>query len=149
MDLYEKSVMYYLVANGETFVAPHINLGKGLDRPDFIAIRPSKKEAYVVVIADAHHPERLIQRVEKSELEGLDVLRDHLERRRIADADWSCKVLLFVENESLTWFRKNIIDRENVIILSIDKAVESWRWNKQVWTSYFSFENEALKLSTH
>ena len=149
MDRFEKSVMYYLVANGETFVAPHINLGKGLDRADFIAIRPSKKEAYVVVIADSHHPESLIQRVAENELEGLDVLREHLVNRRIADSDWSCKVLLFVENENLAWFRENIKDRKNVIILSIDNAIESWKWNKHMWTSYFSFENEALKLCIH
>ena len=146
--MYEKSVMYYLVANGETFIAPYSNLGKGLDRTDFIAIRPSKKEAYVVVIADSHRPESLIQRVEKCELEGLDVLRDHLESRGIADSAWSCKVLLFVQNENLNWFRENIYHRKNVIILSIDNAVESWRWNSHVWASYFSFENEALKLST-
>ena len=147
MDVYEKSVMYYLVANGETFIAPHSNLGKGLSSPDFIAIRPSKKEAFLVVISDSRRPESLIQKVEECELKGLDVLRDHLENRGIADSEWSYKLMLFVQKENLEWFRENINHRKNVIIFSVDNAIESWRWNSYVWTSYFSFENEAQKLS--
>ena len=149
MDLYEKSVMHYLVANGETFVAPQINLGKGLRSPDFIAIRPSQKKAYVVVLTDSRNPDSLIKRANAYATEGLRILQKHLEGRGISDSSWSYRVLLFVRREDLDLFKEEIKYRNNVNILCIEDAIESWRWNAQVWTSDFLFEeSEDLEHST-
>ena len=44
MDQYEQAVISCLTANGETFVAPQFDLGKGWSCPDFVAIDALQKD---------------------------------------------------------------------------------------------------------
>lgn len=63
MDQYEEAVMHCLVANRETFVAPHFDLGRGWSGPDFVAIRPPKKRVYAVEVTASGYPVGLIEKV--------------------------------------------------------------------------------------
>ena len=145
MDLYETAVMYFLVANGETFIAPHINLGHGAIRPNFIAIRPSKRTAYVVDVTSSGDQSSLIEKMKANKNKWITLLKKHIEKRGIADPKWSYKVLLFIRSDQRDQVKQKLGRFKKLHVLCLENAVESWRWNKQVWTSDFSFEAEAQK----
>lgn len=147
MDQFEEAVMYCLVANGETFVAPQFDIEDGWSRPDFIAIRPSRKKVYVVEVTVSGNPDGLVEKVNAREKHWMNPLRKCLEQRGIADSSWLYGVLVFVRRDQCGWVKGRIKDATNVTVLCLEEAIASWEWNEQVWTPEFSFETGALKCA--
>ena len=69
MDRHEEAVMQLLTANGETFVAPKYEVADGWQCPAFVALRPARRQVYVVEVSASGYPlalvNRLNERVEK------------------------------------------------------------------------------------
>jgi hypothetical protein len=145
MDQYEQSVMSCLTANGETFVAPQFNLGKGWSCPDLVAIRPFQKKVYVVEVTASGNPVGLVKKVNDRDSQWLRKLREHLEERGITGPDWSYGVLVFLRQDQCKWFKGRIKDHIGVYVLCLEDAIMCWEWSERVWTSNFSFEAGALK----
>jgi Holliday junction resolvase-like predicted endonuclease len=145
MDLYEEAVMYCLVANGETFVAPQFEIGKGWSCPDFVAIRPSKRKVYVVEVTAAGGVGGLVEKVHARQSQWISRLRKHLEEIGVVGSDWSYSVLVFVRRDQYGWFKGRIADAAGVTVFCLEDAIAHWEWNPSVWTSNFSFETDALK----
>src|SRR5882762_8106892 len=148
MDRHEEAVMHCLTANGETFVSPELDLGNGWSRPDFVAIRPPKKKAYVVEVTASGHPSELVEKINARENQWLRVLRQHLERAEIADSTWSYSVLVFVRRDQLEWMQNRINDKTRVTVLCLEEASSDWEWPAEVWTPRFAFETGYLKRPT-
>lgn len=145
MDSYEEAVMGCLVANGETFVVPQMDIGGGWCRPDFVAIRPPKRQVYVVEVTTSGMPRGLVEKVNDRDHQWLLQLRAHLEGRRICDQDWIYSVLVFVRRDQEGWFREQISDCAGVTVLCVEDAFAHWEWNEKVWTGDFSFETDKLR----
>lgn len=145
MDQYEQAVMSCLTANGETFVAPQFDLGNGWSCPDFVAIRPPQKKVYVVEVTASGNPVGLAEKVINRENQWLKLLREHLEKRRITELDWSYRVLVFLRSDQCDDFKRRIKEPTDASILCLEDAIKCWEWNEKVWTSNFSFEADALK----
>ncbi len=145
MERHEEAVMYCLTANGETFVVPEPDLGEGWSRPDFIAIRPSKKKAYLVEVTTSGNPVGLVKKVNSREKQWMELYRQLLEKLGIADHTWSYGVLIFVRSDQYDWFRTKIDDRRDVTLLRLEEAMANWEWSDRVGTPDFEFETDALK----
>ena len=69
MDRHEEAVMQLLTANGETFVAPKYEVADGWQCPAFVALRPARRQVYVVEVSASGYPlalvNRLNERIEK------------------------------------------------------------------------------------
>src|SRR3990167_5250744 len=100
--------MYCLVANGETSVAPQYDIGKGWSRPDFVAVRPPKKQIYVVEVSAAGNLTDLVEKVRAREKQWLSQLRPHLEHLNLAAPDWSYRILTFIRRDQIGWFSQSL-----------------------------------------
>ena len=145
MDRHEEAVMACITANGETFVAHEFELGGGWSRPDFIAIRPPKRQVYIVEVTVSGNPTKLIERVNNREAHWLAPLRPRLEELHIVDATWSYSVLLFVRRDQIDWVKQKINDLTGVRVLCLDDASADWEWRDEVWSNDFSFERGEIK----
>jgi len=145
MDQYEQAVISCLTANGETFVAPQFDIGRGWSCPDFVAIRPPQRKVYVVEVTASGNPIGLAKKVNDRDNHWFNKLQKHLEERNIAGPDWSYEVLVFIRYDQRAWFKKRVKDHAGVSILCLEDAIASWEWSEQVWTSNFSFETDELK----
>jgi hypothetical protein len=149
MDHHEEAVMHCLTANGETFVASEPELGDRWSRPDFIAIRPPKKQAYVVEVSDSGYPRGLVAKVNVRENQWLKLLRQHLENRGIADATWSYRVLVFVRRDQRDYVQARIKDKSDIAVLCLEEASADWEWSDMVSTPDFSFEADPIARGAH
>jgi hypothetical protein len=148
MDRHEEAVMHCLTANGETFLAHEPDLGRGWSRPDFVAIRPPKKRAYIIEVTDSGKPAELVEKVNAREKQWLNFLRAHLESLDIANKTWSYGVLVFARRDQRDWLKSHINDMTDVTILCLEEAASDWEWPDHIWTSNFSFETDVLKRAT-
>src|SRR5471030_809808 len=123
MECFEEMVMNCVVANGETFVSPQFDLGRGWSRLDFVAIRPPKKKAYLVEVTAHGSATDLIEKINKREHQWLSQLREALEQRQIATPDWAYQVLAFVRRDQYSWFKGRInAPAQDVTVLTIEDA---------------------------
>lgn len=132
MDAYEQAVMSCLVANGETFVSPEMELGGGWSRADFVAIRPPKRQVYIVEVTASGKPTGLLEKVNNRDKQWLIPLKSHLENRRICDNGWSYRVLAFVRRDQFEWFKPRITGSPNVTVLCVEDAITHWEWDNKI-----------------
>jgi hypothetical protein len=148
MDDYLQSVMRCLTANGETFVAHEYPVEGGWNPPDFVALRPRKRTVYVVAVSAADNLFQLVKKVVTRDEQWLAKLAPQLSRLKLVGLGWRYQVLVFIQEEQMRWFRKKVGSPKDVTILSLEQAMEHWRWDPKVWTAGFSFETDALRRVT-
>ncbi len=145
MDEYEQAVMRCLAANGETFVAYEYPVEGGWSYPDFVALRSRLKTVYVVEVSAGGDLSKLVKKVVAREEQWITKLRAQLSRLKLVGPDWRYQILVFIQEEQIEWFLKKIGSPKDVTVLSLEQAIEHWKWDPKVWTSNFSFETDALK----
>ena len=145
MDIYEEMVMTFLVANKETFIVPQYPIGQGWSYPDFLAIRPAKKHAYIVEVSSAWNLETLLKKVRSRDTQWLTNLANQLKSLCITEETWVYRVLIFVRRERIEWFRKGIGDSRDVLVIPLEITFTPWNWKDIVYTSDFSFERDAFE----
>lgn len=147
VDIYEEAVMNCLVANGETFVVPQYDVGGGWSRPDFVALRPAKKEVYVVEVSSSGSLNGLVEKIGARQSHWLSPLKAQLERLGIASPNWGYRILVFVRSDQFSWITRAIGQPDDVTVLRLEEAFAHWNWERKVWTHTYSFEPEALNQS--
>jgi hypothetical protein len=60
MDRHEEAVMQLMTANGDTFIAAHYDVAAGWMRPSLVALRPAKKQVWVVEVSASGYPLGLV-----------------------------------------------------------------------------------------
>jgi hypothetical protein len=146
MDIYEEAVMYCLTANGETFVSPQCDLGKGWSRPDFVALRPPKMHVYVVEVTTAGDLGSLLEKLPDRERQWFVPLRSYLAEGGLAGSDWSygsspsCAAINSHGGGSA--FRaRQVLPRSP----SGEDAVTRWLWDERVRSRDFDFEGDLVR----
>ena len=147
MDRFEEAVMLYVVANGETFLAPQFNIDDGWSCPDFVAIRPPKKTVYVVEVTVAADTTRLAEKITDRENQWFGRLRAQFLQTAVIDAEWSFRALAFVRRDQMAWLAGRIEPAPDVTVLAVEDAMAGWAWNNKVRTSDYTFDQDALRSS--
>ncbi len=139
MDRHEEAVMQLLTANGDTFIAPKYEVASGWMCPSFVALRPAKKQVWVVEVTASGYPlaevDRINQRVEK----WYAPLLEQLQRLQISGSDWSIGLLLFAREDQIEWLKSRAKDLSGVHVLSLETASSPWLWDGMVWTEDMDF----------
>ena len=147
---FEFLVQKFLVENGVTFLAPQFQLiyDKELDsggsNPDFVAIRPSWSEIFVVEVSVSGNLNRLVEKTRDRERQWLRALRQTLTAKRIINDDWRIEVLAFIRQDQMAWFTSAIGQAADVHVWPIEFTLEPWRWPAEVRDATFDLRNTAL-----
>lgn len=139
---HELAVMEFLTANGTTFICPQYPVGGGWSCPDFVAIRPAKKECLVVEVSTGWDLSGLAKKVQNREHQWLNLLRAHLAKTGVCDKDWSFNVLVFIRSERIEWFRNRIGQSSDVHIFEIEQTLTPWVWPAKVRSPDFIFQGK-------
>ena len=152
---YELRVQHFLVENGVTFIAPQFELlfSKELDsggsKPDFVAIRPGKKECFIVEVSVSGNPGGLADKINIRERQWYRALRDRLTRTGVIDDSWSMEVLAFVRADQIDWFVKRLNGGKDIHVWPIEYVLQHWLWPSEVRSPEFDFRNTELAHSNH
>ena len=139
MDRHEEAVMHLLTANGETFVAPHYDVAEGWISPSFVAIRPARKQVYVVEVTASGFALSLVNKLNERIEKWYAPLLLQLQRLGIAAPDWSINTLAFVRSDQMEWLKERVKDLSGVHLLSLEEASAHWNWSDVVWTEDYDF----------
>ena len=145
---YESAVLDFLVANGNTFVSPQYSVETSWSCPDFLAIRPSKKECFVVEVSSGWNLQKLVEKVRTRDNQWFSKLRLHLEKLEICDEEWSLHALVFVRSERIEWFEAAIQQANDVHVWPLEITLTSWAWPDEVRSPNFSFISDKAKIVT-
>lgn len=150
---YELRVQHFLVENGVTFIAPQFGLAyskeleSGGSNPDFVAIRPGKKECFVVEVSVSGGPGSLAEKIKIREKQWYRVLRDRLTRAGVINDSWSMEVLAFVRADQLEWFVNRVGSGNDVHVWPIEYVLQHWLWPSEVRGPEFDFRKTELAHS--
>lgn len=139
MDRHEEAVMQFLTANGDTFVAPQYEVAAGWMCPSFVALRPAKKQVWVVEVTASGYPLALVDKINQRVEKWYAPLLEQLQRLQISGSDWSIGLLVFVRDDQIEWLRARVKDMAGVQVLSLEIASSPWLWDGQVWTEDMDF----------
>lgn len=147
---YEFLVQNFLVENGVTFLAPQFSLmySKDLDsggsKPDFVAIRPGKKECFVVEVNVSGDPTGLLEKVNNREKQWYRALRARLLQDQVIDEGWSIEVLVFIRTDQRSRFINGLMNGNDVHVWPIELVLRPWDWPTQVRSPDFDFRKIEL-----
>jgi len=145
MDAFEEAVMYCLVANGETFVAPQFDVGKGWSRPDFVAIRPAKKTVYIVEVSTAGSLSDMARKINNRAVQWVSPVRDQLLQSSTTGEDWTFQVLAFVRRDQIEWLKAKVtLPAPDVTLLTVEDAISHWQWNDSMRTARHEFGDHPM-----
>lgn len=139
MDRHEEAVMQLLTANGETFVAPRYELADGWQCPSFVALRPARREVYVVEVSASGYPLALVNRINERAQRWYAPLLAQLQDYALVSPDWGVGCLAFVRSDQIAWLKERVKDLSGVHVLSLEQASSPWNWDDAVWTPDFDF----------
>lgn len=148
MDRHEEAVMQLLTANGETFVAHHYDVASGWQSPSFVAIRPTKRELYVVEVSASGFPLGLVNKLNERVGKWYAPLLEQLQALGVTDAQWSINTLVFVRSDQITWLHERVKDMSGVHVLSLEAASANWNWADLVWTEEYDFASGEIPQRT-
>lgn len=144
MDVFDEIVMSYLVHEGDTFVSPQFTIkstnGKVWSCPDFLALNMRKKVASIVEISTASDISGLLKKVNDRNKQWLTNLKEQLIREHILDATWKFNVRVFLRDDLMAAFKKQIIGSNNVGIESLENMC--FRWSPEWWKKKLSLEDQ-------
>lgn len=144
MDRHEEAVMQWLTANGETFIAPRYELADGWVCPSFVALRPAKKEVWVVEVSASGYPLGLVDRINQRVEKWYGPLLAQLQRLQVCGSDWSIGSLVVVREDQIAWLQGRVQDLSGVQVLSLEVASSPWRWAGVVWTEDMDFHQGTI-----
>lgn len=139
MDRHDEAVMQLLTANGDTFIAPHYEVAAGWMCPSFVALRPAKKQVWVVEVTASGYPLGLVDRINQRIEKWYAPLLEQLQRLQVTHGDWSIGLLVFVRDDQIEWLKGRVKDLAGVQVLSLETASSPWAWHGSVWTEDFDF----------
>lgn len=139
MDRHEEAVMQWLTANGETFIAPKYEVAAGWMCPSFVALRPSKKQIWVVAVSASGYPLAVVDRINQRIEKWYAPLLEQLQRLQVVQGDWSIGLLVLVRDDQIDWLRARVQDLSGVQVLSLETASQPWNWDGVVWTEDLDF----------
>lgn len=144
MDRHEEAVMQLLTANGETFVAPKYELTDGWQCPAFVALRPARRQVYVVEVSASGYPLALVNRLNERIEKWYAPLLTQLHGLNITQPDWEIACLVFVRSDQVDWLKERVKDMSGVHVLSLEQASSPWGWDDAVWTSDMAFDSGGI-----
>jgi len=144
MDRHEEAVMQLLTANGETFVAPKYEVAEGWQCPAFVALRPARRQIYVVEVSASGYPLALVNRLNERVERWYAPLLPQLQSLGVSTPDWGVACLAFVRSDQIDWLRERIKDPGGVHLLSLEQAGANWNWDDAVWTAEMDFETGVI-----
>ena len=142
---YELHVQRFLTCNGTTFVSSQYDLpfnkdlASGGSRPDFVAIRPSKKEVLIVEVTTAWDIKPLASKVAIGEAQWIRALRHTLSSSDTIDSDWHFKILVFLRANRIKPFLKATGEIDGLHVWPLEYVLEHWKWPQSVRSSDFDF----------
>ena len=139
MDRHEEAVMQLLTANGETFVAHHYDVADGWQSPAFVALRPTKRQLYVVEVSASGFPLGLVNKLNERVAKWYAPLLAQLQSLGVTDAEWSINTLVFVRSDQIAWLQERVQDLAGVHVLSLEQASANWNWGDAVWSEDYDF----------
>lgn len=139
MDRHDEAVMQFLTANAETFIAPQYEVAAGWMCPSFVALRPAKKQVWVVEVSASGYPLGLVDRINQRVEKWYAPLLEQLQRLGITQPDWSVGMLAFVRDDQMTWLQSRVKDLSGVHLLSLEQASSPWLWDASVWSEEVDF----------
>lgn len=148
MDRHEEAVMQLLTANGETFVAHHYDVADGWVAPAFVAIRPAKRQVYVVAVSASGFPLGLVSKLNDRVSRWYAPLLAQLQRLGLTGPDWGINTLVFVRSDQINWLHARVQDMAGVHVLSLEEASANWRWSDVVWTEDYDFASGEIPQRT-
>ena len=131
--------MQFLTANGDTFVAPEYDVAAGWKCPSFVALRPAKKQVWVVEVSASGYPLELVDKINQRVQRWYAPLLEQLQRLQVMHSDWSIGVLAFVRDDQIQWLKSRLKDTAGVHVLSLETASSPWTWAEMVWTEDMDF----------
>ena len=138
MDIYEELVMRYLCdGKSSVFVCPNFRVTGGWSFPDFVVLdfkKGARKEKVVSVVevTTNKNPLRLIEKVEKRNIQWLVKLKEQLHRSQVVDDSWKYMVEVFVREDAAKKFHEKFDGQTDVKIHILDeKVLNCWKWD---WT---------------
>lgn len=146
MDRHEEAVMQLLTANGETFVAPKYEVADGWVCPAFVALRPARKQVYVVEVSASGYPLALVNKLNERIEKWYAPLLGQLQPLGVTGPDWGVGCLVFVRNDQIDWLKERVKDLSGVHVLGLEQASSPWNWDDSVWTAEFDFEAQEIPL---
>ena len=144
MDRHEEAVMQLLTANGETFVAPKYELTDGWQCPAFVALRPARRQVYVVEVSASGYPLALVNRLNERIEKWYAPLLTQLHGLNITQPDWEIACLVFVRSDQDDWLKERVKDLSGIHVLSLEQASNTWNWDDSVWTSEMEFSGGVI-----
>ena len=150
MDFYEQCVMKFLTANGTSFISPQLSIpyiqeiDSGGSLPDFVVIRPSLKECWIVEVTATGSVRALSSKFATAEKQWLRALRKTMIQNGIADAAWSFSMLAFVRTDKLNEFRRSTRGVDNLVVWPLEFTFEHWKWSPVVRSPEFDFRNNEI-----
>ena len=144
MDRHEEAVMQLLTANGETFIAPKYEVADGWQCPAFVAVRPARRQVYVVEVSASGYPLALVNRLNERIEKWYAPLLTQLHALNITQPDWEIACLVFVRSDQVDWLKERVKDMSGVHVLSLEQASSPWGWDDAVWTSDMAFDNGGI-----
>lgn len=139
MDRHEEAVMQLLTANGETFVAHHYDVAAGWQSPAFVALRPTKRQLYVVEVSASGFPLGLVNKLNERVAKWYAPLLEQLQGLGVTHAEWSINTLVFVRSDQIAWLQERVQDLAGVHLLSLEQASANWNWGDAVWSGDYDF----------
>ena len=139
MDRHEEAVMQLLTANGDTFIAPRYEVAAGWMCPSFVALRPAKKQVWVVEVTASGYPLAVVDRINQRVEKWYAPLLEQLQRLQISHSDWSIGLLTFVRDDQIEWLKSRVKDLSGVQVLSLETASSPWQWDGLVWSEDMDF----------
>lgn len=146
MDRHEEAVMQLLTANGETFLAPKYEVAAGWSCPEFVALRPARKQVWVVAVTASGYPLGVVDKINQRVTHWYAPLLEQLQRLGVVDASWTIGLLVFVRNDQMDWLRSRAKDLAGVHVLSLESASSPWLWADVVWTEDFDWTQGGIAL---
>lgn len=139
MDRHEDAVMQLLTANGDTFIAPKYEVAAGWMCPSFVALRPAKKQVWVVEVSASGYPLAVVDRINQRIEKWYAPLLEQLQHLQVTHSDWSIGLLVFVRDDQREWLQSRVKDLAGVQVLSLETASSPWSWDGLVWTEDMDF----------
>ena len=131
--------MQLLTSNGDTFVVPKYEVADGWQCPSFVALRPAKKQIWVVEVSASGYPLAVVERVNQRIEKWYAPLLEQLQRLQISGSDWSIGLMVFLREDQMEWPQSRVKDLAGVQVLSLETASSPWLWDGLVWTEDMDF----------
>jgi len=150
MDIYEQCVMKFLTANGTSFINPQLSIpydkeiDSGGSLPDFVLIRPSLKEFWIVEVTATGSIRGLSSKFATAEKQWLRAVRKIMIQNGSADETWSFSMLAFVRTDKVTEFSRYTKDVENLFVWPLEFTFEHWKWPSIVRSPHFDFRKTEI-----